>query len=322
MKIYDITQEVFSCCVFPGDPSPVKNQVMHISKGDICNLTEISMCAHNGTHVDAPYHFLDDGKKIDELDLHKVIGDALVVAHDGDLTEEDVFTSIKEDSPKRILFKGKTVVTLEAAKALNSLGVVLVGVESQTVGPEDGPMAVHLELLGKEVVLLEGIRLSEVPEGTYFLNTAPIKLGGIDGAPCRSILISFDDNEEEKRNLRKEAAYSEEVNILKGAALSVKEVRCPATGLTYVMDNQSGRELNFGQDYSLQEEIEGKWYVVEAKEPMAVTMQLLWIPNGSTDTYEINWETFYGELPKGHYRIVKSVADDKQGYYIAGEFLV
>ncbi|MBQ8597845.1 MAG: cyclase, partial [Lachnospiraceae bacterium] len=64
---------------------------------------------------------------------------------------------------------------------------------SQTVGPEDGPMAVHLELLGKEVVLLEGIRLSEVPEGKYFLNTAPIKLGGIDGAPCRSILISFDE---------------------------------------------------------------------------------------------------------------------------------
>lgn len=321
MKIYDITQEVFSCCVFPGDPSPVKKQVMHISKGDICNLTEISMCAHNGTHLDAPYHFLDDGKKIDELDLHKVIGEALVVAHDGDLTEEDVFAAIKEESPKRILFKGKTVVTLEAAKALNSLGVVLIGVESQTVGPEDGPMAVHLELLGKEVVLLEGIRLSEVPEGTYFLNTAPIKLGGTDGAPCRSVLISFDDNKEEKDAV-KASAFSENVNTLSGAVLAVKKVGAPATGLTYMLDNCSGRELNFGQDYSLQKECDGKWYVVEAKEPLAVTMQLLWIPNGSTDTYEINWETAYGVLPEGHYRIVKSVADDKQGYYLAGEFSV
>lgn len=193
MKIYDITQEVFSCVVFPGDPSPKKKQVLKIAEGDICNLTEISMCAHNGTHMDAPYHFLDEGRKIDEIDLYKVIGDAFVMAHDGELTEKDVLEAIKEDTPKRILFKGKTVVTLEAAKALNHRGVVLVGVESQTVGPEDAPMEVHLELLGKEVVLLEGVRLSEVPEGNYFLNTAPLKLGGADGAPCRAVLISFDE---------------------------------------------------------------------------------------------------------------------------------
>ena len=336
MKIYDITQEVFSCCVFPGDPSPVKKQVLHISKGDICNLTEIAMCAHNGTHVDAPYHFLEDGKKIDELDLHKVIGDALVIAHEGELTAEDVYAAIRQDSPKRILFKGKTVVTLEAAKALNCLGVVLVGVESQTVGPENGPMAVHLELLGKEVVLLEGIRLSKVPEGRYFLNTAPLKLGGADGAPCRSILISMDDEAEGKdgRDEAKEEAstegtnagadeypeFLEPVNILAGVSLFVKEVFGPATGLTYVLDNRSGRDLNFGQDFSLQREKDGKWYVLESKAPMAVTMQLLWIPDRCTDTYEINWEVSYGELPKGHYRIIKSVADDKQGYYMAGEF--
>lgn len=190
MKIYDITQEVFSCCVFPGDPSPVKKQVLSIETGDVCNLTEISMCAHNGTHIDAPYHFLNDGKKIEEVDLHKVIGEALVIAHDGPLTKWDVLNRIGKEDPKRILWKGKTVVTLEAAEALNSLGVVLVGVESQTVGPEDAPMAVHLELLGKEVVLLEGIRLSQVPEGRYFLNAAPVKLGGTDGAPCRAVLIS------------------------------------------------------------------------------------------------------------------------------------
>ncbi len=189
MKIYDITQELFDCCVFPGDPKPQKEQVLKIKDGAICNLSSFSMCAHNGTHMDAPWHFLDDGKKIDEISLEKVVGDAVVVFFDGELGAEDVLSIFKEDTPKRVLFKGKTTVTLEAAKALNQCGVMLVGVESQTVGPEEGPMAVHLELLGKEVVLLEGIRLADVPEGEYFLNAAPLKLGGCDGAPCRALLI-------------------------------------------------------------------------------------------------------------------------------------
>ena len=63
--IIDISQEVFSCKVFPGDPPPVKDRVMSISKGDVCNLTSLSMCAHNGTHVDAPFHFIDGGRTID-----------------------------------------------------------------------------------------------------------------------------------------------------------------------------------------------------------------------------------------------------------------
>ena len=69
---------------------------------------------------------------------------------------------------------------------------MLLGNESQTVGPEEAPMAVHLALLGKGVVLLEGIRLKEVPEGVYLLNAAPLNLSGADGAPCRAILTDFD----------------------------------------------------------------------------------------------------------------------------------
>lgn len=189
MKIYDITQELFSCCVFPGDPAPSKKQVMNISKGDICNLTELSLCAHNGTHLDAPYHFYEEGRTVEELELERVIGPALVVSFDGEVKEKDVDAIIKDNTPKRILFKGKAIITLEAAKALNRHSVLLVGVESQTVGPEDNPRQVHLELLGQEVVLLEGLRLSQVPEGIYFLSAAPLKLGGTDGAPCRAVLL-------------------------------------------------------------------------------------------------------------------------------------
>lgn len=188
MKIYDITQELFTCCVFPGDQSPVREQVRKIQNGDICNLTNLTMCAHNGTHVDAPYHFYEEGKTIERMDLSKVIGDAKVIPFNGEITETDV-ERMMDGAPKRILLKGRAIVTLEAARAFNRYGIQLIGVESQTVGPEDAPKAVHLELLGKEVVLLEGLRLEEVPEGCYFLNAAPVKLGGADGAPCRAVLL-------------------------------------------------------------------------------------------------------------------------------------
>ncbi|MBO4999029.1 MAG: cyclase, partial [Lachnospira sp.] len=90
-----------------------------------------------------------------------------------------------------ILIKGKAVVTLEAAEVFAEAGILLLGNESQTVGPEDAPMQVHLKLLGAEVVLLEGIRLQKVTEGVYILNAAPINLGGADGAPCRAILLEM-----------------------------------------------------------------------------------------------------------------------------------
>lgn len=68
--------------------------------------------------------------------------------------------------------------------------ILLLGNESQTVGPENAPMEVHLILLGAGAVLLEGIRLAKVSEGVYFLNAAPLNLSGADGSPCRAILIA------------------------------------------------------------------------------------------------------------------------------------
>lgn len=81
MKIYDISQEVFSCSVFPGDPQPQRVVVQSLKNGDICNLTELKMCAHNGTHVDAPYHFLDNGKTIDQMGLEPFVGRCYVTHH-------------------------------------------------------------------------------------------------------------------------------------------------------------------------------------------------------------------------------------------------
>ncbi len=195
MKIYDISQEVFGCNVFPGDPSPERIIKLKISDGDICNLTEIKMCAHNGTHVDAPFHFINEGKTIDQVDMDRFIGYAYVAEHEGDVSVDDAERFIADakaldpKSAERILVKGAATVTAEAAKVFAREGIKLFGNESQTVGPEDAPKEVHMIMLGAEIVLLEGIVLSDVPEGVYLLNAAPINLGGSDGAPCRAVLI-------------------------------------------------------------------------------------------------------------------------------------
>ncbi len=198
MKIYDISQEVFGCKVFPGDPSPDREVMQTIKKGDICNLTGFHMCAHNGTHVDAPYHFLDDGKTIDQVDMERFIGYAYVAEHTGNIRAKDaemILAKARACDPRaaeRILIKGDAVLTEEGAAVMAVAQVKLFGNESQTVGPEDAPKAVHLIMLGAEVVLLEGIRLAEVPEGAYLLHAAPLNLGGSDGAPCRATLIKED----------------------------------------------------------------------------------------------------------------------------------
>ena len=197
MKIYDISQEVFSCGVYPGDPMPTGRSILSIDKGDVCNLTELTMCAHNGTHIDAPYHFINDGLKIDELPIEKLVGYALVAEHNGEVYGEDAekfinkARNVQNKSVNKILIKGNATVTYDAAKVFASAGLDLVGNESQTVGPNDAPKQVHLELLGANVILLEGIRLSSVPEGVYLLSAAPLNLGGCDGSPCRAVLIDL-----------------------------------------------------------------------------------------------------------------------------------
>ena len=196
MKIYDISQEVFSCQVYPGDPIPEKKELKSMKKGELYNLTAFNMCAHNGTHVDAPRHFIKDGKTIDEICLDAFVGMAYVAEHRGVVTDNDaveIIEKAKKHNPevaKRILIKGDVEVSLEAAKVFASSDILLLGNEPQTVGPQNAPMAVHLALLSADVILLEGIRLAEVSEGIYFLNAAPLNLAGADGSPCRAVLIN------------------------------------------------------------------------------------------------------------------------------------
>ena len=195
LKIIDISQEVLSCEVYPGDPVPQGDKIKSMEQGELYNLSVLSMCAHNGTHIDAPSHFLKYGKTVEQLPLDGFVGSCFVVQHQGNVTAEDAQNIMERanaaGASERILIAGDATVTAESAKVFVASGVKLIGNESQSVGPEDAPMEVHLILLEAGIILLEGIVLKNVAEGTYFLSAAPLNLAGFEGAPCRAYLIEM-----------------------------------------------------------------------------------------------------------------------------------
>ena len=198
MKVFDISQEVLSCRVYPGDPAPQREILQSMESGGLYNLSSFQMCVHNGTHVDAPAHFISDGKTVEAVALESFVGMAYVAEHEGVVTAADAATILQKarsadlEAAGRILIKGNAVVSQDAAEVFAGAELRLLGNESQSVGSEDAPMAVHKTLLGKGSVLLEGIRLSEVTEGVYLLNAAPLNIAGAEGSPCRAVLIRLD----------------------------------------------------------------------------------------------------------------------------------
>lgn len=161
MEFFDISKELFSTEVYPGDPVPEKKAFMSIAGGDACNLTILKMGSHNGTHMDAPHHFVD-----------RV------------LLAEKV-----PEGCERLLLKGGFILTVDGAAYLAERSLKLYGVEAMTVGYGDDGVAVHRTLLGADMVILENLMLDDVEEGTYFLCAAPLKMKGLDGSPCRAFLM-------------------------------------------------------------------------------------------------------------------------------------
>lgn len=193
MRIIDISQELLGCEVYPGDPVPCGKRIKDMRSGEVYNLSELSMCAHNGTHIDAPAHFLREGDTVEKLDLAYFVGECYLARRDGILTACDANEIVKQaaisGAPERILIAGGATVTAEAAEAFRNAKILLLGSEGQSVGPADAPMEVHLILLGAGIVLLEGLRLGDLAEGKYFLSAAPLNISGFEGAPCRAYLI-------------------------------------------------------------------------------------------------------------------------------------
>jgi arylformamidase len=208
MKIYDITVAISeNVPVYEGDPRVKIDIAASMANGDAANVTQLCLGAHTATHVDAPNHFIEGTRKVHELDLEKFIGKCRVVELD-----ESVFAIKPEhvedlENVERVLFKTGnsqfwndvsggfrkdfTYITPEAARVLVEKNIKLVGIDYLSVekfGSED--FATHITLLEKEVGIIEGLDLREVPAGDYELICLPLKIISEtgDGAPARTIL--------------------------------------------------------------------------------------------------------------------------------------
>lgn len=191
MKYYDITQELFTSNVYPGDKAPKYSRISSMDDGAVCNITELEMNAHNGTHIDAPRHFIRDGITIDEIPLDTLIGECEVVTFDHDITPSDLETLYKTGhSMNRILCRGGFSICSEAARLLGKYGVILIGTERQSIAPDGQTRQVHVDILSQGIIAAEGLVLKDVPDGRYTLFAAPLKLGGAEGSPCRAVLFT------------------------------------------------------------------------------------------------------------------------------------
>lgn len=209
MTIYDISLTISpNLPTWPGDPRPQLEQYESMDKGALYNVTRINSGVHLGTHVDAPRHFINDGRTVEQLPLEVLTGPCYVAQlPDGveAITSEVLERTEITSEMKRILFgtrnsklwaKGETefqtdfvAITEDGAEWLVERGVQLVGVDYLSVAPYSEPIPTHLILLKAGVVVVEGLNLSNVMRGFYDLYCLPLKIAGSDGAPARAILI-------------------------------------------------------------------------------------------------------------------------------------
>ena len=209
MTIYDISLTISPALpTWPGDPALELEQIESMDKGAHANVTRISAAVHLGTHVDAPHHFLNDGRTVENLPLDILTGPCYVTQlPDGvDMITAEVLerTEITSDM-KRVLFgtsnshwwkNGETkfqtdfvAITEDGAEWLVARGLQLVGVDYLSVAPYGDSVPMHTILLKAGVVIVEGLNLSQVSRGFYDLYCLPLKIANSDGAPARAILI-------------------------------------------------------------------------------------------------------------------------------------
>ena len=193
MILHDISRDALTTPVFEGDPPTEVRQLQSMDEMDVCNLTAVSMTTHAGTHIDAPLHFWKDGQSIDMLRLNTFYGKCTVIAVQGVLTGADM-DRLLPYCKRRVLFRGngKTFLSLSAAQVLADSKVVLVGTDANSIAPPFDEVKTHRELARAGIAVLENLNLSAIKPGHYDLCAFPIKLAGLEAAPCRAILFEME----------------------------------------------------------------------------------------------------------------------------------
>jgi arylformamidase len=209
MTIYDISLTISpQLPTWPGDPPLELERFESMDTGAHANVTKLSSSVHLGTHVDAPHHFLNDGRGVDALPLDVLTGPCYVTQlPDGidAITSEVLDRTEISSEMKRVLFgtrnshlwaRGESkfetdfvAITEDGAEWLVERGIQLVGVDYLSVAPYGDSVPTHTVLLKAGLVVVEGLNLSQVMRGFYDLYCLPLKIAGCDGAPARAILV-------------------------------------------------------------------------------------------------------------------------------------
>jgi len=204
-RLYDITRTMFAgMSVWPGDAPFELEPTGSIAEDSTVNVTRLGMGAHTGTHVDAPYHFTNDGTTMEQIDPAVYWGPAQVVTVEkasGPLTPADlagydlgraprllVHSRASEADPRvfpqEFIYPGP-----ELADYLGAFGIILYGTDAPSVDAADSKtLDGHHALLRNNIFILEGLDLSDVPDGVYELAAFPLKILGGDGSPVRAVL--------------------------------------------------------------------------------------------------------------------------------------
>jgi len=208
MIIHDISLTITpDMPTWPGDPHPKLTSLARISDGELANVTHLSLSAHTGTHIDAPWHFLANGARLESIPLEILIGRVYVIEipQVAIITANDLRSAEVPTDARRVLLKTRNgdfwergentfqtefvAIAPDAAAWLVERGIQLIGIDYLSVAPFNDPQPTHQILLRAGIVIVEGLNLSQVTTGQYTLYCLPLKFDGIDGAPVRAILI-------------------------------------------------------------------------------------------------------------------------------------
>lgn len=192
MNIIDISKDILKTPVYPGDPEGYIDEIESIKNGGHCNMNAFYTCLHTATHIDAPLHFIDGGETVDKIPLDIFLGECVVVeTPPGPITGEYAEDRFPWKSCERLLIKGGGLSYLMESSAyyVNDAGIKLIGTDSASIGIHGTNKAIHNALLSAGTVILEGLDLTNVAPGKYFLVAQPLKISGVEAAPCRALLI-------------------------------------------------------------------------------------------------------------------------------------
>jgi arylformamidase len=214
MNVIDISRTIQADMeMYPGEAGPQIIKVSGLDEGDSYNISRITLGTHTGTHVDPPLHLIRDGAGIDSVLLDNLVGNARVL----DLSSINRPIEASDIGPLEaggiILLKGGSdgsggsgdlgnsdgsggpgiycgaCLTAACARYLVDVGIKTIGTNAISIGALDEEYEVHHTLLDADAIVIEGLEMSDVEAGDYFLVCLPLKIANGDGGPARAVLI-------------------------------------------------------------------------------------------------------------------------------------